>query len=103
MLGDCLDGESAADPAEIAAIEQIGVPVLPERKDQGLIAPLGGDVKWKRMGSTEVGIARVESLPVRRGKEIPFVVGSMQTRGEPQDRLAVAPSRGVKRVAGRYE
>jgi hypothetical protein len=58
-------------------------------------APLRGvGVQRKRISSAEVGVARVESLPIRRGKKIFFIVGSMQIRSESQDRLAIAPGRG---------
>ena len=64
-----LDGEAAADPAEIVAVEKVGLSVLAEREDQGLVAVLSGDVQRKRISSAEVGVERVESLPIRRAKK----------------------------------
>src|SRR6516164_5214523 len=102
-LGDRLGGELPADAAQVIAVEQIGLAVLPKREDQSLGASTTGRLERKRVGAAEIGIAGIERLPIRWSEEILRLARPPQVRRQAYYRLAVTPGRGAERVAGRHK
>src|SRR5207237_1860187 len=92
--------EAAADPPETVAINQIGPAVLAERQQQRSTPASPGHVERQRVGAAEIGIVRVEGAPIVRRKIAIGIVVMSEIGGEPKDRLAVAPTRNIDRVAG---
>jgi len=91
-LGDRLGGELPADAAQVIAVEQIGLAVLPKREDQSLGASTTGRLERKRVGAAEIGIAGIERLPIRWSEEILRLARPPQVRRQAYYRLAVTNS-----------
>ena len=95
---DALGNEAAAEPAEIGAVEQIGLLVLAEREHDGRTA---GQIERQRVGAAEIGVPCIEGAPVRRGEKVGIALGMPQIGREPEHRLAIGPVARAHGVAGR--
>src|SRR6516162_9776584 len=95
--------EAAADAAEIIAIEDVGMRVFAERKDERLRAAGRGHVEGHRIGAPEVGIALIERVPVRGREKVLRLVVAGQVWRQTENRLTIGPGRRTKCIAGGNE
>ena len=99
--GNGFSRETAADAAEVVAVEQIGLAILAERKHARLGSAYRRHIEQHRVGAAEIGIARIERMPISGRKVIACIIGMMQIGRQTDDRLAVREARRPEAVPGR--
>jgi hypothetical protein len=80
--------------------QSVGARILAKREEQRRAAADRRHIQRQRIGPAEISVAGIERAPVSGCKKILRPVVATKIGGDPKDCLAVAPGRGVDRIAG---